>query len=636
MKLSRCCNLLSRTATVAFLSATILRADAAKPAPPADMEKLIDVLFQAPVVEQVSLSPDGKHLAFTCEIKDHKVMGVYDLQKFTQRLAGLANMADVQSFRWVGSEQLLLGMRGIYVSNLNLDDVRSLPLDHDLNWKFQEGQLQDASRIFLLAYPHGDLYPDLHVALLPSKRVNLLEKNPGDVSAWLLDDAGVARVAVIPGRNLGATFRFRENAGAAWHAEALPGSANPLFFAPDGQSILISHRNQQGRLVVQDYDLRKHQVDGEPLLADSFCDIDPVVIRDNQTGHPIGLAYPTEKPQVLWFDPQYGKLQALIQRSFPGQTVTILGPMPDKRVLFRTHADAIPPALYVLDLAQGKISLLLESMPAAARYAWAPMQPITFPARDGYNLHGYLTLPLHRLAGQAVPLVALSHGGPRARDQWGFEPEVQYLAALGYAVLQVNYRGSTGYGQAHELKNTIEVCERSVDDVVDGINWAVQYGYANPKKIVVYGASYGGYISLAIATRYPSLAVACIGFAGVYDWLDQYKHESSKSYDTLKFLIKSTDYYLDPSVAADRYRAFSPVNFAEKVTCPVLLLHGGADQVVDIAQTKLMANALQQAGKSVEVVRDAQVIHGLPNELERRTFYRKMGEFVLKYAPPGP
>jgi len=137
MKLSRCCNLLSRTATVAFLSATILRADAAKPAPPADMEKLIDVLFQAPVVEQVSLSPDGKHLAFTCEIKDHKVMGVYDLQKFTQRLAGLANMADVQSFRWVGSEQLLLGMRGIYVSNLNLDDVRSLPLDHDLNWKFQ-------------------------------------------------------------------------------------------------------------------------------------------------------------------------------------------------------------------------------------------------------------------------------------------------------------------------------------------------------------------------------------------------------------------------------------------------------------------------------------------------------------------
>jgi dipeptidyl aminopeptidase/acylaminoacyl peptidase len=625
---------LGLTLALAALLTPALRADSAKPAPPRQVGQLIDVLFTAPAVTRTALSPDGRHLSFMCEIDDRNVAGVYDLEKHTQKLAGGVG---VTWCRWAGSDQLLLGIENkLYISDIAMTDVRQVPLpDRHVRWEVDSWRPQDPDHMLFRSYPHSDLYCDLHVLTISTRRINQLESASGRVTVWAVDEQNQVRLTATPVSDNAASFQCRDNPTAPWHAEPLPKTAYPLFFSPDGQSLIISHLDH-GRRVVQNYNLQQHHLTGAPLLSDPFCDVDPRVIRDNLTGTPVGLVYNAEKPQFLWFNPQYLKLHTLIQRSFPGQVVSILGVMPGNRVLFEIYSDTTPPAYYALDLAHPGISLLVEAMPAAAKYAWAPTLPVTFAVRDGYEVHGYLTLPLRRQPGRPGPLIAFSHGGPVARDTWDFDPEVQYFAALGYAVLQVNYRGSSGYGVAHQLKDTLAVCGKSVDDVVDGIAWAVKAGYADPKRIAVYGASYGGYISLAIATRFPDVPAAAIGFAGVYDWENQYSHERTVSYERMAFLSHNSEYYIDPKAAPERYRAFSPANFAGQVRCPVLLLHGGADQVVDIAQTKLMASALRRAGKSVEVVKDAEVIHGLPREKERRNFYEKIAGFLLKNVPPDP
>jgi len=627
---------LGAAALVLFLTPWVSAADTPKAEPPAKLDDLVDLLFQPAALEQASLSPDGTHLAFICEVNDHKVAGIYDLVHATQKLAGLDNSRSVSWIRWVGNDRLLLGLGSLYSADLELKDVRELPLpDRNIRWGLLAWRPQAPNEALLTAFARSELYSDLYQLSYPSRRIKLLENNPGKVLGWTLDEAGTVRLGGILGPHETTSYLYRAKAGDPWVPEPLPNSASPICFNPDGQSVLLTYRDSHSRNVVQYYDLTKHQLVGTPLLSDPFCDVDPQLMRDHQTGAPIALLYESEKPQYFWLNEQYRKVHALLERSFPNTVIQILGMMPGNRLLFGAYSDTVPAAFYVLDLSHPSIGKLLDSHPATSGIAWAPMKPITFPARDGADLHGYLTLPRHRAPNQPLAFVVLSHGGPRARDTWEFNPEVQFFAALGYGVLQVNYRGSSGYGDDYLLKTDLAVCEKSVDDVVDGINWAVKYGYADPKKIVVYGASYGGYISLAIATRYPDLPAATVGFAGVYDWIKQYSFDDTESYERMQFLHKNMDYYVDPKANADKFRAFSPVNFADRVRSPVLLLHGGADQVVDITQTNLMAAALQAAGKSVEVVKDAQVVHGFPRAKERRTFYTKMGAFLLKYAPPG-
>jgi len=300
-------------------------------------------------------------------------------------------------------------------------------------------------------------------------------------------------------------------------------------------------------------------------------------------------------------------------------------------VLFTAFSDVRPISCYLLNGATGEIGLYLASRPEARGRAWSPMREITFTARDGYPLRGYLTLPTSRKDGRRVPLVALSHGGPMSRDTWGFDSEVQYFAALGYAVLQVNYRGSTGLGYSHQLADILQVCRRSVDDVSDGIGWAEAQGFADPKRVVAMGGSFGAYISLSLAERYPGQVAAAVGFAGVYDYEQHIRDSSGRHTGLYEWMGR---YFPDVAAHGAEYRDVSPVHNAERVRCPVLLLHGGSDHTVEIAQSRLMRDALLAAGRPVELVSDVASVHGLQDQKSRLEFFRKVTAFLLAQVPP--
>ncbi len=622
------------------------------------IDQLIDVLFKPAEFEQAILAPDGSHLAITREFEDHKVLVTLNLATKDIKALRQDGRLDIGRVRWTGSDNLIFEMLhqpqyydGLYLADENLTKAKYVEHKRSENFRLVQTLPWEGKSVLLTRWERDeDIFSPLFRLTLKTNGISIIEPNPGRVLAWHIDPkTGNARLAsaagnaknpddptkpaiVEPGRASEMSLLFRDKPGDPWRAEPMPKRSDPVFFDPSGNTVLLAYPGTSGRRVLQNYDLRTHRLLGEPA-ADARHDLSPDPLIEPLTGVPFALAYEAEKTSFIWLNPQYQHVHALLQSNFPGQIIWLRGYSGKNKMVFGTTSDVQPSVLYEYNANEQKISPLLSARPDATKREWAKMIPVWFPARDGYQVPAYLTLPHNRQPGQAVPMIALSHGGPQARDEWGFNSEVQFLAALGYGVLQVNYRGSIGYGEKHELANHIEVHERSVDDVVDGLRWSVTAGFADPKRLVAYGGSYGGYISLAIATRYPDLLAATVGFAGVYDWVAERKFDS---YDHDILFNWRADYYVDPKLYPERFHNVAPVYFADRVRCPVLLMHGGEDKTVDISQSKRMATALKDAGKSVEVIKDAQGIHGLPHAKERVTFYRKLAEFLLRTVPPDP
>ena len=630
----------NRLLSRAFLCLCLCGVAGAKPPPvPARVTELIKSLFESPVYEQAGLSPSGRYLAFIREEAGHKLLKTIDLK--TKKVSGVSGSwkQDVVEFHWYGHDQLIfqVGQEKIYYEGLWLADAT---FDHVKPVR-TEGRVlvvYDVRPSYVLLtnlYPprtsvEDEPFSNLYRLNAGSSTAELAEENPGRVVDWLADGNGRVRFAIRALHDDDYELLSRNGDNGAWKGVPFLKDPFPLSMDPSGHFLLLRYLGENGLLRVGTYDLENRKLLGDDL-AEAAYDVNPSLGRDPNTGNAIDLAYETNRGKVVWLDSGYAKVKRRLDPAFPGLDPQPWGLTYDQKILFGTGSDTTPQSCYLFDPRTGAVTLFLPRRPGAAGRGWAPMGDVTFRARDGYELHGYLTLPLVRRDGQRVPLIALSHGGPKARDTWGFDAEAQFFAALGYGVLQVNYRGSVGYGKDHELPDIIAVCRQSVDDVDDGVGWAVTQGYADPRRIVAMGGSYGGYISMALAERYPDTIAAVVGFAGVYDWEEQMKVDSDERSILFHWLSR---YYPDRKSRAADYRDVSPVNRADKVRAPVLLLHGGDDQRVEYDQSKEMERALRKAGRPVELVGDVASIHGLPDQQSRFDYYQTVAAFLLQHAPP--
>jgi dipeptidyl aminopeptidase/acylaminoacyl peptidase len=264
----------------------------------------------------------------------------------------------------------------------------------------------------------------------------------------------------------------------------------------------------------------------------------------------------------------------------------------------------------------------------------AAMQPVSFPARDGLVLRGYLTLPKGREA-KNLPLIIHPHGGPYGiRDDWVFNAEVQFYANRGFAVLQIDYRGSGGYGAKFERDGYHKFGLEMQDDLSDGVKWAVDSGLADPQRVVISGASYGGYATMAGLAFTPELYCAGINYVGVTNLTTQWgKYKGTDSQLGVVHRL-----FGDMDKAADRKRAYdtSPVNFADRIRVPVLMAYGMNDPRVKIDQGYDMESALKKAGKPYEMLIERDEGHGFRKEELSIAFYTKVDEFLKKHVPlPG-
>jgi len=257
---------------------------------------------------------------------------------------------------------------------------------------------------------------------------------------------------------------------------------------------------------------------------------------------------------------------------------------------------------------------------------------VKYQARDGLVIHGYLTVPVG-YEPKKLPLVVMPHGGPWARDTWGFSPMVQLLANRGYAVLQINYRGSTGYGDELFQQAKREIGGKIQDDIEDATRWAIAAGVADPARIAIFGMSYGGYSALFALGHNPELYRCGISAAGVTDWPGIY--EDSDVSDSKAARAYWREQIGDPGKDMTRLAAISPVNFADKIVAPVLIIQGEEDQRVPEDQAKRMIAALTRAGHPPEQNLVKDLGHSFGTEKQKAKLYQQVVAFLEKHLGPG-
>ncbi|MGG6462490.1 alpha/beta hydrolase family protein [Solilutibacter silvestris] len=365
------------------------------------------------------------------------------------------------------------------------------------------------------------------------------------------------------------------------------------------------------------------------LPSKAGTDIDSI-LRAGRNGPPFALVSNLAKPSVQYFDPQseYAQLHAGLMKAFPGHLIYFSGFTRDNgKLLFYAISDHDPGAWYLLDRKDNSMQRVAESYSWLKPEQMATVIPIEYKARDGETINGFLTTN-HNGPG---PMVVLPHGGPHGvNDTWGFDPEAQFLASRGYAVLQVNYRGSGGRGHDFVALGYREWGGKMQDDIADGVKWVIDHKGADPNRICTFGASYGGYAALMQVIRYPELYKCAIGYAGVYDLALMRKVGDIQE-------SKSGMRYLDRVLGKDQavLAANSPARNVDKIKVPVFLAHGSIDQRVPMDQFNTLKHALEGNGAKVETMVADGEGHGFYGVDNVTQLYERMDAFLKKYIGEG-
>lgn len=356
------------------------------------------------------------------------------------------------------------------------------------------------------------------------------------------------------------------------------------------------------------------------VYKNSKVDVDGVV-RVGRGSRVIGVTFAEEKRHVIYFDPEYAKLAAALDKAIPNlPMIDFLGSSADNnQLLIRAGSDSDPGRYYVHDRTKRTLNEILLERPALEGVKLASVKPITYPASDGTAIPAYLTLPPGKENVRGLPAVVLPHGGPSARDEWGFDWLAQYLAHQGYAVLQPNYRGSAGFGDAWLHQNGFKSWRTSIGDVTAAAKWLAAQGIADPQKLAIVGWSYGGYAALQSGVTEPDLFKAIVAIAPVTD-LNMVK-------------LEARDYTNARNVADEIGKGAhivegSPLQNAERIKAPVLMFHGTKDLNTGVQQSRKMDAKLRSAGKTSELVVYDGLEHSLADSNARAQMLDKIGAFL--------
>jgi dipeptidyl aminopeptidase/acylaminoacyl peptidase len=358
----------------------------------------------------------------------------------------------------------------------------------------------------------------------------------------------------------------------------------------------------------------------EVVLSRDDVDVDSL-IRIGRQRRVVGASYATEKREIAYFDEELGRLSEQFHKVLPGEPlVEVVGASAnERRLLLIGSSDVDPGMVYLFDKDTRELSELLPLRRELTGRAMGQMRPVTFPAADGTMIPGYLTLPPGVSEAGSLPAIVLPHGGPSARDEWGFDWLVQFFAARGYAVLQPNFRGSTGYGSAWFGRNGFQAWRTAIGDVNDAGRWLVSEGIGDPARLAVVGWSYGGYAALQTQVLDNTLYKAVVAIAPVTD-LDRFREEK-RAYTSFRIV--------DRFVGQGAHIAEgSPARNAQAFAAPVLMFHGTLDQNVGVAQARLMKSRLEEAGKPVRYVEYAGYDHQLDEGSVRTDMLTHIGRFL--------
>jgi dipeptidyl aminopeptidase/acylaminoacyl peptidase len=458
-------------------------------------------------------------------------------------------------------------------------------------------------------------------------RLSPVAQAPVGRARFMVDAAGQVRFARGADADNASKLYYREHDRAEWRLvndETVTGRvAMPLGMAPDGTTAYVRVEQASGPDVIEAWDMASDA--RTRLQADDV--VDPYfMVYGTDMRTPIGAQYMRDGLTLRLFD-ETGPMAALyrgLERAFAGSGFQVTSFTRDGRLaLVRTWSDRVAGDYFLYDVEARHARGIYAQRDWLAADEMAPTRAISLRARDGVALHGYLTVP----AGGAGPgpLVVLPHGGPFGiHEEWGFDTETQILAAAGYAVLRLDFRGSGNYGRAFMHLGAREWGGTMQDDLTDATRWAIEQGVADPDRICIYGASYGGYAALMAVAREPDLYRCAAGYVGVYDLVERHGDFTRYTRWTRNWV---NDWLGERATLRDK----SPTELADRIRAPVFLAAGGADYVAPISHSRKMERALKRAGVPVETLFIESEGHGFTNDANRRRFYAQLLAFLSRH-----
>lgn len=577
------------------------------------------------------LSPDGNYITFSSAWENRSNVFVKKMNDDSEPVrVSNSKDRDVAGFFWKDNNLLYLKDKGgdenfhIYSTTFNGAEEKDLTPYPNVTVGILSGLQGVKDEILIMMNKEDATVFDVYKLNVKTGETTHVAKNPGNITSWLADRNGNVRIAVASDGVEG-TILYRDSEKDEFKPfiEMEAGDeVMPLAFSKDNQYIYATSNKGRDKVEVVKYDLKGNE---EVIMSNDQVDVSGVLYSAEHDKLLYG-AYITDKPHYQFFDENFEKLFRKIQSKLNVHESELGINDYNKEMtkfIVSVSSDTVYGKYYYYDSTTDELTELATLSPWLNPNELAEMHPISYKSRDGLTINGYLTLPKNKEV-KDLPLIVNPHGGPWARDMWGFNPEVQLLANRGYAVLQVNFRSSTGYGKEFLQAGNKQWGLKIQDDITDGVQWAIDQGIADPDRIGIYGASFGGYATLAGITYTPDLYAAAVDYVGVSN-IFTLLNTIPPYWETMRNMFYERVGH--PEKDKELLTAVSPVFHADKIKTPLFVAQGANDPRVNKAESDQIVEALRARGVDVEYMLKDNEGHGFANEENRIEFYNAMVKF---------
>lgn len=596
----------------------------------------LEDFFKNPDRTSFNISPDGKYISFMAPYE--KRMNIYVQKAGSNKATRLTSETDrdISGYFWANNTRLLFlkdnggdenfALYGVDMNGKNLkcltcfDKVRTQIID----------DLEDQPDFVIVGLnKRNAMVFDPYRLNINTGELTILAENPGNIQGWMTDHEGKLRVAIAIVDGVNSQLLFRDNETEAFRpilTTSFKESLSPQFFTFDNKMLYATSNLNRDKSAAVIFDPATAK-ETEILYENDSYDVSGISYSKNRKVI-TAASFTSWKRERHFFDETAKNMFIKLENELKGYEVAITASdKAETNFIVRTYSDRSLGAYYFFNLKSGKLSKIQDVSPWIDEKMMAEIKPIQYRSRDGLIIHGYLTLP-KGIEAKNLPVVVNPHGGPWARDNWGFNPEVQFLANRGYAVLQMNFRGSTGYGKAFWEASFKQWGLNMQDDITDGVHWLIDQGIADEKRIAIYGASYGGYATLQGLVVTPLLYAAGVDYVGVSNLFTFMKTIPPYWEPLLAMMYEMVG---NPETDKAQFEATSPAHNAERIRAPLFVAQGAKDPRVNIAESDQIVAAMKKRGIEVEYMVKDNEGHGFRNEENRFDFYRAMEKFLAKH-----
>ncbi|MDB9853860.1 S9 family peptidase [Candidatus Marinimicrobia bacterium] len=591
--------------------------------------------FRSPEKSSFKISPNGNHIAYMKPWKTRMNVFVMDMKNKKETRLTSSEERGLYGFSWLTDKRIGYvkddgGNENVHFYAVNIDVSNEIDLTpfKNVQARIIDDLEDDPDHIIIGLNKRSPQVHDPYRINVNDGKMEMIAENPGNISGWMTDHDGKLRIAITnDGVNTSILHRKLESDKfESILTTDFKVSVSPLFFTFDNKNLYVASNRGQDKSGIFKFDLINAK-EGKLIFEHDEVDVSGLMYSRKRKVL-TGVSYTVAKNEMIFFDTWREDIQEKLEEKLPGYEVGITSFSKDEtKAVVVSYSDKSRGTYYYYDVEKNKLTELGKASPWLNENHMAEMTPIKYTSRDGLTIHGYLTLP-ENSNGKNLPLVVNPHGGPWARDTWGYNPQIQFLANRGFAVLQMNFRGSTGYGREFWEISFKEWGKSMQDDITDGVKWLIDEGIADPNRIAIYGASYGGYATLAGLAFTPDLyacGVDYVGVSNIFTLLETLPPYWELGRQMMYEMIGN------PETERDLLEAASPIFHVDSIRVPLFVAQGANDPRVKQSESDQIVEALKARGVEVPYMLKEDEGHGFYNEENQFDFYREMEKFLNKH-----